>query len=103
MVRIKGVSCFENSVVGVCKFLSSVLLQQKFEEADQCYSLVATQFKWQSSVSAWLHSVLFGKQRKIYPQVVRAGQPKRRERLNFGSSFYVFFSPPSEPALCKLR
>ena len=51
-------------------------------------------------------SVLFGKQRKIHPQGVRVGQPKRskeerRERLNFGSSFHVF-SPPPEPALCKL-
>ena len=48
-------------------------------------------------------SVLFGKQRKIYPWGKRAGWPKRREekrgpRLNFGSCF----SPPSESALCKL-
>ena len=38
---------------------------------------------------------------------MRVGQPKRHEGkrstlLNFGSSFYVFFPPPPEPALCKL-
>ena len=48
-------------------------------------------------------SVLFGKQRKIYPRAVRADQPQRREGLNFGSSFYMFFLLPPEPALCKLR
>ena len=46
---------------------------------DQCYS-----------------SVLFGKQRKIYPQGMRVGRPKRckekrNPQLNFGSSFYMFF------------
>ena len=39
-------------------------------------------------------SVLFGKQRKIHAQGVRAGQPKRRVGLDFGSSFYMLFSPP---------
>ena len=66
-------------------FLGSVLLQQAMnlkQWTDQCYS-----------------SLLFGKQRKIHPRGMRAGRPKRREekrspQLNFGSSFYVFFSPP---------
>ena len=31
-------------VGGMCNFLSSVSPQQKFEMADQCYSLVTTQF-----------------------------------------------------------
>ena len=53
--------------------------------ADQCYS-----------------SVLFGKQRKIHPRGVRVGQLERGLPLNFGSSFYMFFSPSSEPALHKL-
>ena len=57
---------------------------------DQCYS-----------------SILFGKQRKIHPRGVRAGLPKRHgekrsPQLNFGSSFYMFFYPHPEPALCKL-
>jgi len=52
-------------------------------------------------------SVLFGKQRKIHPGGWRVGQAKRLkekrgQRPNFGSSFYMFFSPPLEPALCKL-
>ena len=54
---------------------------------DQCYS-----------------SVLFGKERKIHPRGMRAGRPKRYEekrgpRLKFVFSFYMFFSPPPEPAL----
>ena len=65
---------WDRFVRGVCNFLGSVSLQQKFEMADQCYS-----------------SVLFGKQRKTHPPGVRVGPPKRKERLNFGSSFYVFF------------
>ena len=32
------------AVGGVCKFLSSLSLQQKFEMADQCYSYVTAQF-----------------------------------------------------------
>ena len=57
---------------------------------DQCYS-----------------SVLFRKQKKILPQGVRVGRPKRHEEkrgpwLNFGSCFYMIFSSLSEPALCKL-
>ena len=32
------------SVGGVCSFLGSVLLQQRFEMADQCYNTVTAQF-----------------------------------------------------------
>ena len=73
-------------------------------------SCCSRNLKWWTSVTTWLQlnlnggplsqlgysSVLFGKQRKIYPQAVRAGQPKRRERFNFDSSFYMhFLLPPS--------
>ena len=49
-------------------------------------------------------SVLFGKQRKTHPRSMRAARPrrhaeKRSPRLNFGSSFYTFFSSLPEPAL----
>ena len=69
---------------------SKILKQQLTSVTSQCYS-----------------SVLFGKQRKIHPPGMKAGQHKRNkekrsQRLNFGSSFYMFFSPPHEPALCKL-
>ena len=69
-------------VRGMCNFLGSVSPQQKFEMADWCYS-----------------SVLFGKQRKIHPQGVRAGRPKKQEEnrsqlFNFGSSFHMFFLLP---------
>ena len=48
-------------------------------------------------------SVLFGKQRKRILEAWRQADPKnaKRERFNFGLSFYVF-SPPTKPALCKL-
>ena len=47
------------------------------QRMDQCYS-----------------SVLFGKQRKIHPQGMRVGRPKRQEekrgpQLNFGSFFNI--------------
>ena len=77
-------------VGGVCNFLTSVSPQQKFEATDRPVL--------QLSYS----SVLFGKQRKIHPQGMRTGQPKRRAGLNFGFSFHLFFSSPTEPALCKL-
>ena len=85
--------CSENSsapVGGVCNFLSSVSLQQKFAAMDGpvlqlCFS-----------------SVLFRKQRKIHPQVMRAGRPKEHEEkrsplspaLNFGSSLCLLFLLP---------
>ena len=62
-----------------------------------------TRLKWLSSSSSSTEEcyslVLFGKQRKIHPRGMRAGWPKRHEekrgpRLNFVSSFYMFFSSP---------
>ena len=70
---------------GVCNFLGSVWPQQKFE----------------ALAGPALQLSFIGKQRKIHPPGVKAGQPKRLKRspqLNFISSFYVFFSPPLEPA-----
>ena len=51
-------------VTGVCNFLGSVSLQQRFETADQCYSSVTVQS--------------FIRQVKVHPQGVRAGWPQRR-------------------------
>ena len=64
----------------VCDFLNSVSLQQKFEVTDRPV----------------LQLSFICKQRKICPWGVRVGQPKRQEekrspKLNFGSSFYMFF------------
>ena len=64
-------------------------------------AIAFSHLKWQTSVIARLqlrlnggpvlqliyNSVLFGKQRKIHPRDVRASQPKRKEGLNFASSF----------------
>ena len=56
--------------------------------------------KQQTSVTTRLQfSFFFGKQRKICPWGMRAGRPKRckekrSQRLNFGSSCYMFFLLP---------
>ena len=75
-------------VRGKCSFLGSVSLQQKFEMTDPvlplCYS-----------------SVLFGKQRKIHTRGMRVVDPKE-ERAQSWLLFLHGFSPPREPALCKL-
>ena len=61
---------------------------------DQCYSsMLQLSFIWQA--------------KENIPSGMRVGQPKRRKekknpQLNFGSSFYMLFSPPPEPTLCKL-
>ena len=65
------------SVGGVCNFLGSVSLKQRFGTVDQCYS-----------------SILFGKQRKIHPQGMREGWSKGRAVSHFVSPFYVFFLLP---------
>ena len=78
---------FEIGIVGgVCDFLSSVLLQQKFEAMD----------------GPVLKLSFIGKQRKIPPGGVRAGcEEKRTPWLNLAPLF-VCFSPPLEPSLHKL-
>ena len=68
---------------------------------DQCYSP-----RMDQCYSSMFQLSLFRKQRKTHPGGVRVGWPKRYEEKgnpwpNFGSSFYVSFSPPG-PALCKL-
>ena len=88
---------------GVCNFFSSVLPQQKL--------------KWQTSVTAWLQLslssgpvfqlsyslVLFGKQGKIHPLGGSEGGPTQKKHgAQFWPLFLYDFSPPPEPALCKL-
>ena len=69
-------------VGGVCNFLSSVSLQQKFETTDE--SVLQLSF--------------IGKQRKIHPPGVRAGQHKRREEKRgpspSGLPPFIHLSPP---------
>ena len=56
-------------------------------QTDRCYS-----------------SILLGMQRKIHPQSVRVGRPKRREekRSPILAPLFMFSPPPPEPALYKL-
>ena len=77
------------SVGGVGNFLSSVMLQQKFKVMD----------------GPALQLSFFGKQRKIHPQGVKAGQKTQKEEeppTQFWLLFLCFFSPPSGPVLRKL-
>ena len=46
---------------GACNFLSSVLLQQKFEAVAQCYILVTAQFKRWTSVTVHFYLASKGK------------------------------------------
>ena len=75
--------CCECVISSVLSCHSKILKQRLTSVTAQCYS-----------------SVLFGKQRKIHPPGMKAGQHKRNKekrslRLNFGSSFYMFFSHSS--------
>ena len=117
------------NIRGVCNFLSSVSSQQKLEVTDQHYSLRTGQcynswtglchssrmdqyyssvlqlsFSWQAKENASLRCEDRPTQKTQRED--RGPDPKQgKERgpwLNFGSSFYMFFSPPPEPALCKL-
>ena len=60
--------------------------------------------KWQTSVTARLQlRVLLGKQRKVHPQGVRVGRPRRRGLNPSWLPLFIRLSPPLlEPALCKL-
>ena len=62
---LQGIFLTQRYVRGVCSFLGSVSLQQRFEMGDQCYSSVTVR-------------VLFEKQRIVHPSGVRVGQPQRR-------------------------
>ena len=81
----------DHCVGGLCDFLGSVSLQQKFEVTDGP--------ELQLSYS----SVLFGKQRKNTSSRHEGGPTKKKEREEIGSIFgsslyiYFFFLPPSLP------
>ena len=74
----------------VCNFLSSVLLQQKFEATDRPV----------------LQLSFICKQRKVHPRGARLGRSKRRREERPPAQFWLLFlyvlSPPSGRALCKL-
>ena len=68
-----------NTIVrGVCNFLGSVSLQQKFEVMDR--SVLQLGFTWQAKENTSLRCE--GRQN---------WEEKRSQRLNFGSSFYVLY------------
>ena len=86
----RGQNCVR-AVRGVCNCLSSVSSLQKFETVDQL------NFIWQTSVIAQFY--LASKENTCSEE---SGWANPKEELNFGSSFYLIFSPLPEPALCKL-
>ena len=83
-------------VRGVCNFLGSVSLQQKFEAINGL--VLQLSFIWQAKEST--SSKHEGRPTPKTWSVERVEQ--RSEGLYFDSSFYMFFPPPLEPALCKL-
>ena len=99
----------EMSCQGVCNFLDSVSLKQKFEVTDQHYS-PRTDQRYSFQMDQCYSSVLqisfiqkvkestFSRHEGMMTQKMRR---EERPWPNFGSSFYVF-SPPPGPALCKL-
>ena len=73
-------------VTGVCNFLGSVSLQQRFEMADQCYSSV--------TVQSFIRQV-----KESTPSRREGGlTPKERPQSNLASSFYTFCLLLAEPA-----
>ena len=74
-------------VGGVYNFLGSVSPQQKFEAADQCFSSVTAQFKWQTSVTAWLQ-LSFIWQAKENTSLRCEGRPTQKKR---GAQFWLLF------------
>ena len=94
----------DHYVRGVCNFLSSVSLQQKFEVVDGPASQPSVGWVLQLHVTAQFYLESKG---KYILNVWGHADPKDSKRKevpwpSFGSSFYVSFSPPPEPALCKL-
>ena len=99
-------------VGGVCNFLVSVSLWQKFEATDgpiiqPCVNFLGETsvtaprnfFRQSSVIAPCYSSVLFRKLREIHPWGVRPDRPKRREEkrspwLNFCSLFYTCVSSP---------
>ena len=67
-------------------------------------SCCSKDLKQKTSVTAWLQlRVLFGKQRKVHPQGMKAGRPQRRGlNLSWLLPFICLSPPHLEPALCKL-
>ena len=78
------------TIRGVRNFLGYVSLQQKYEVTGG--SVLQLSFTWQAKENT--------------PSRLEDGLTQKTEkrglRLNFGSSFYVFFPPLPEPALCKV-
>ena len=79
--------------MGYHAFLQGIFLSAEFV-IFSVLSHHSKNLKWQ--IDQCYSSVSFGKQSKIHPRGVRAGQPKRNEEkrslwLNFGSSFCIFF------------
>ena len=97
-----GRSPGEGTVWGVCNFLGSVSLQQKFEATDQCYSLWMDQ--WYSSMLQ-LHFIWKVKEiTSSWCEGMPTQKTQREERppTQFCLLFLYVFSPPPGPALCKL-
>ena len=88
----------------VCNFLGSVSSQQKFEVTDGAAVQPpnGSVLQLHATVQFYLES-----KGKYILEAWRPADPKDQERReapppNFGSSFYMFFSPTPGPALCKL-
>ena len=97
------------TVWGVCDFLSSVSLQQKFEAMDRPVLRLRVISSYEPALQLCITAQFYLESKGKY--ILKAwglANPKdmkRRESSpppNFDSSFYMFFSPPPGPALCKL-
>ena len=91
---------------GVCNFLGSVSLQQKFEPMDRAVLQPCIISSDGPVLQLYYSSVLLASKGKYILNVWGCVDPKdvkKREAPwpNFGFSFYVS-SPPPGPALCKL-
>ena len=89
-------------VWGVCYFLGSVLSQQKFEATEGPVLQLHITIQFYVTTQFYLES-----KGKYILQSGGHANPKDWKRRkapwpSFGFPFYMFFSPPPEPALCKL-